>query len=77
MNTDIYKKEHTYLLKNDDEYVRWRDSEDLFFAGSAEDALVGVDGHKYFSAERVCDAPAEIQKEYEETIDRLIKSGGL
>ena len=75
---DIYKMENTYLVyqKSSHEYVRWNFDNSLFFAGSKEDAILGLQKDK-FEVERVCDAPAHAKKEYMKLIDEKIKNGEL
>ena len=75
---DIYKKQHTYLVieNKTNEYVRWTSDKAIFFAGSVEDALVGLPKDE-FRAIAVCDAPMDIQKEYEEAIQKAIKNGEI
>lgn len=79
INKTIYRKQHTYLVIENEtnEYVRWsNETKDIFYAGSVEDALIGLPEDE-FRAIAVCDAPIHIQKEYEEAIDKAIMGGSL
>lgn len=69
---DKYKKEHTYIVYENDtkRYMRWT-NKDIFYAGSIEDALEGLPKDK-FTAIPVADAPQRVQDEYEKIIDRDI-----
>lgn len=73
-----YRKLHTYLVREieTNEFVRWQGDNTIFFAGSVEDALIGLP-ENLFEAVRVCDAPEDIQKEYEKRIDECIASGEI
>jgi len=75
---NIYRKEGTYLVreKKTNTFVRWQSDNKIFFAGSKEDALIGLTEDE-FEALRVCDCPDDIQKEYEERIIECIHSGEL
>lgn len=75
---NIYKKQHTYLVieNKTNEYVRWTNDKTIFFAGSVDDALIGLSKDEY-RAIAVCDAPMDIQKEYEEAIQKAIKNGEI
>jgi hypothetical protein len=48
----------------------------LFFAGSKEDALIGIEQYPCEAVE-VIKCPENIQKEYEQLIKTLIKNDGL
>lgn len=79
INKTIYRKQHTYLVIENEtnEYVRWsNEPKDIFYAGSVEDALIGLPKDE-FRAIAVCDAPIHIQKEYEEAIDKAIMGGEI
>jgi hypothetical protein len=73
-----YRKLHTYLVREveTNEFVRWQGDNTIFFAGSVEDALIGLP-KDLFEAVRVCDAPEDIQREYEKRIDECIASGEI
>jgi len=73
-----YRKLHTYLVREveTNEFVRWQGDNAIFFAGSVEDALIGLP-KDLFEAVRVCDAPEDIQREYEKRIDECITSGEI
>jgi hypothetical protein len=75
---NIYRKEGTYLVreKNTNEFVRWQGDNKIFFAGSKEDALIGLSEDE-FEALRVCDCPDDIQEEYEKRIIECIHSGEI
>jgi hypothetical protein len=72
-----YRKSSTYLVidKSTNEYIRWHWNEDLFFAGSIGDALIGLDDT--FEAIAVKDCPKDIQDEYEKRIDECILNGEI
>ena len=74
---DKYKKDFTYLVihKATNTFVRWYWNEDLFFAGSIDDALIGLDDT--FEAISVKDCPKDIQDEYEKRIDECILNGEI
>ena len=75
----IYRKQHTYLVIENEtgEYVRWETpNKEIFYAGSVEDALVGLP-KDLFRAIAVCDAPPHRQLEYEQAIDKAIMDGTL
>ena len=75
----IYRKQHTYLVIENEtgEYVRWATpNKEIFYAGSVEDALVGLPKDE-FRAIAVCDAPPHRQLEYEQAIDKAIMDGTL
>jgi hypothetical protein len=75
---DKYKKEHTFLVveKGNQEPLRWKSDNTLFFAGSVEDALEGLPQGE-FVAIPVYLCSDEIQTEYEQLIDEKIKSGEI
>lgn len=69
-----YKKINTYLVRtNENVYLRWASDNTLFYAGSFNDAMEDLNP-KLFTAVPVCDAPLEIQKEYENLINNLDNS---
>ncbi len=73
-----YKKENTYLVfeKGADQPLRWQSDNELFFAGSVDDALEGLP-YGEFVAIQVSQCSKEIQTEYEQLIDKQIKSGEI
>jgi hypothetical protein len=73
-----YRKENTYLVidKKTNQYIRLQGDNKLFFAGSKEDALIGLPNDDV-EAIRVCDCPIDVQKEYEQRIDECIENGEL
>lgn len=72
-----YRKNGTYLVKDKktNEFIRWQGDNTLFFAGSIDDALIGLDDT--FEAILVKDCPQDIQTEYEKRIDDCIESGEI
>lgn len=78
LKRDPFLKNNTYLLfdLSSQEFIRWNCDKTLFFAGSKEDAMFGND-YPNLQAIEVIKCPEPIQKEYELTINKLIKNGGL
>ena len=72
---DKYKKENTYLVLETatNAFLRWNNDKSLFFAGSAEDALIDLESD-FFYAIPVSECSELIQKEYEQKIDNCIKN---
>ena len=72
-----YRKDFTYLVKDKktNEFIRWNGENTIFFAGSIEDALIGLDNT--FEAIAVKDCPKDIQDEYEKRIDDCILNGEI
>jgi hypothetical protein len=75
---DPFLKNHTFLVFDYDkqDYIRWVSDKSLFFAGSKEDALIGIEQYPCEAVE-VIKCPDSIQKEYEQLIKTLIKNDGL
>jgi hypothetical protein len=74
---DKYKKSSTYLVINmaTKTFSRWHGDGNLFFAGSIDDALIGLDDT--YQAIPVKDCPKDIQDEYEKRIDECILNGEI
>jgi hypothetical protein len=74
---DKYKKSSTYLVINmaTKTFSRWQGDGNLFFAGSIDDALIGLDDN--YQAIPVKDCPKDIQNEYEKRIDECILNGEI
>jgi hypothetical protein len=74
---DKYKKSSTYLVINmaTKTFSRWQSDGNLFFAGSIDDALIGLDDT--YQAIPVKDCPKDIQDEYEKRIDECILNGEI
>jgi len=73
-----YRKNETYMVvcNETNEFIRWNGDNTLFFAGSEEDALIGLPDDK-FNAVLVVDCPEDIQIEYERQIDECILNGEI
>lgn len=75
---DKYKKQDTYLVfeRGQNEPLRWKSDNALFFAGSVNDALEGLP-QDLFHAIPISQCSEVIQKEYEERIDELVETGEI